>query len=51
MAWLGLAQAPAVVAVAMALAATILSTPPPGPETFSNIPPTLSGTCAPNPVP
>jgi hypothetical protein len=42
MAWLGLAQAPAV--VAMALAATILSTPPPEPETFSNIPPTLSGT-------
>lgn len=41
MAWLGLTPAPAV--VAFALAATILSTPPPGSETFSNIPPTLSG--------
>uniref|UniRef100_A0ACD6A7Z3 Uncharacterized protein n=1 Tax=Avena sativa TaxID=4498 RepID=A0ACD6A7Z3_AVESA len=41
MSWLGLTQAPAV--VALALAATILSTPPPEPETFANIPPTLSG--------
>uniref|UniRef100_J3MHE4 Uncharacterized protein n=1 Tax=Oryza brachyantha TaxID=4533 RepID=J3MHE4_ORYBR len=36
----GSARAPAVVALALA---TILSTPPPQPETFSNIPPTLSG--------
>ncbi|KQK17441.1 uncharacterized protein LOC100824163 [Brachypodium distachyon] len=41
MAGFGLAQAPAV--VAFALAAAILSTPPPEPETFANIPPTLSG--------
>uniref|UniRef100_A0A0E0AE20 Uncharacterized protein n=1 Tax=Oryza glumipatula TaxID=40148 RepID=A0A0E0AE20_9ORYZ len=38
----GLARAAAPAVVALALAA-ILSTPPPQPETFSNIPQTLSG--------